>query len=335
MLMIRKQPPLVKFLDLTDALWYHPPQEVLRMKWFAPEIYPAFRCIGGRCQHSCCVGWQVCIDPQSAKRYRGEASPFGQRLRDGMVWNQDGPSFRMDEQGRCCFLNQDGLCDLILQLGPDSLCQICQDHPRFRNHWAGRTELGLGLCCEEAARLWLTHPKPMKLILLEDDGQPDDADARESAFLAQRAYLFAILQRRNIPMELRLRRILTVSGTVLAPASAWDSRLSQLERLDAAWTESLALLPFADGAPLPATPEWKRAWEQLTCYFLYRHLSGKDFRRGVAFAVQSTLLIRRLCQGQKARRGTVSFQQLLAFARQYSSEVEYSQENLTAMMKHA
>ena len=74
---------------------------------------------------------------------------------------------------RCPFLNSRGLCDMIIRYGEDMLCGICRDHPRFRNYWTDRTELGLGLVCEEAARLILSREKPMTLISLEDDGREE------------------------------------------------------------------------------------------------------------------------------------------------------------------
>ena len=66
---------------------------------------------------------------------------------------------------------------MILDYGEGSLCQICTDHPRFRNFWTDRIEVGLGLACEEAARIILFERTPMRLEVLEpgDDIQiPDD-----------------------------------------------------------------------------------------------------------------------------------------------------------------
>ena len=51
-----------------------------------------------------------------------------------------------------------------------ALCQICRDHPRFRNYYSSRVEMGLGLVCEEAARVILSWPSRLRLIRLEGDG---------------------------------------------------------------------------------------------------------------------------------------------------------------------
>ena len=37
------------------------------MKIIAPNYYPAFRCIADKCRHSCCIGWEIDIDPTPAR----------------------------------------------------------------------------------------------------------------------------------------------------------------------------------------------------------------------------------------------------------------------------
>ena len=69
----------------------------------------------------------------------------GKRLWENIDESGETACFRMAEGERCPFLNGDGLCDLILAEGPDILCQICTDHPRFRNFYADREEIGLGM----------------------------------------------------------------------------------------------------------------------------------------------------------------------------------------------
>lgn len=306
------------------------------MKWYAPDIYPRFACIGGRCRHSCCVGWQIEIDPESLARYQAVDGPFGDQLRQGI----DGGSFRMDAQGRCAFLNPDGLCRMILQLGEESLCHICADHPRFRNHFSHRTELGLGLCCEEAARLTVLHQPPARLLLLRDDGKADTPAAREKDFLARRDYLLALLQKRELPITDRLHRALALWGVKedqTTPAQ-WASRLAGLERLEDGWLKSLRLLARSPGgdAMLLHQPQWETAFEQLAVYFCYRHLSGAlqdgRYRQRLAFCAVSVRILRQMCMGRLRTQGQCSLAHLVEFSRQYSAEIEYSNDNLLAML---
>ena len=135
---------------------------------FVPDIYPLFRCIAGQCTHTCCQGWEIDIDPASLARYQAIQGPLGKKLRECISLDPE-PHFILLEEDRCPFLTTSNLCELILQEGAASLCQICADHPRFRNYWSDRIEMGLGLACEAAGRLILGSDHPLRLIPLEDD----------------------------------------------------------------------------------------------------------------------------------------------------------------------
>ena len=118
-------------------------------------IYPAtadaFRCIADACRHTCCKGWEIDIDPDPRAKYAAMTGEIGQRLRDAIADTPGGASFRLREDERCPMLNDSGLCDIITACGEGALCQICADHPRYRNEFSTFTEVGFGLCCEAAA----------------------------------------------------------------------------------------------------------------------------------------------------------------------------------------
>ena len=140
------------------------------MKLIAPDYYKDFRCIAGDCRHSCCIGWEIDVDPDKLVYYDTVTGPLGDRLKKSIDRTAQPPHFILGEHERCPFLNQEGLCDLIIGLGENSLCQICRDHPRYRSFFVGRTEIGVGLCCEAAAALILKKTEKTTLVTLEDDG---------------------------------------------------------------------------------------------------------------------------------------------------------------------
>ena len=75
----------------------------------------------------------------------------------------------------------------------DRLCQICRDHPRFRNFYSDRIEIGLGLCCEEVARITIKQNSPTQLILLSDDGEITEGNNDELEFFDKRNKIFSII----------------------------------------------------------------------------------------------------------------------------------------------
>ena len=173
------------------------------MKVFAPDYYAGFRCVAGACGHSCCVGWEIDVDPETMKRYQSMEGELGAKLKR-CIDPDPVPHFILSDQERCPFLTEENLCQIILRAGEDSLCQICADHPRFRNFWSDRIEIGLGLACEEAARLILTSPHPLRLVPLEDTEEPPEAPSEaESALLVYRDRLLASVSETGPAARLR------------------------------------------------------------------------------------------------------------------------------------
>ena len=298
------------------------------MKLIAPERYRDFHCIGGACRHSCCIGWEIDIDADSLKRFQSIPGALGKRLKENIQITEDGACFRLQgAEERCPFLNGDGLCDLILELGEDVLCQICTDHPRFRNFFSDRTEIGLGLCCEAAGRLLLGDQSPMRLMILTNDGVDEAMDAEEQELLDLRDERFLFVQDRSMPLEQRLDRLLPAASICWAD---WSAFLLTLERLDEHWAEQLNMLPNEPQKPL--SPALEVPMEQLMCYLLYRHLPGAledgDMQGRIRFAALMCQLVARLCR----LNGCTTLDELVELARLYSSEIEYSDENTCAIL---
>lgn len=201
-----------------------------------PEYYPRFRCIADRCRHNCCIGWEIDIDPDTYALYNTVDDDFGKRLQDGIVHGEQ-PCFRLCEGDRCVFLNERGLCDIILALGENALCDICTDHPRFRTYLGDDLRLGLGLCCEAACRLILDNP--VRFI----NADTGDTVAVDTA----------------VP---------SLSDT-RTPAE-WAAVYRSLERLDTAWDAYLDTLSLC----VAFTNRQDSIRERLTAYFMFRHANA-------------------------------------------------------------
>ncbi len=298
----------------------------------APCYYPAFRCIADRCRHSCCIGWEIGIDPESRETYRAMTDDFGARLNACIEDGEEGASFRLLPGDRCPLLNESGLCDLILQKGAGALCQICADHPRYRSFFSHMTEIGLGLCCEEAARIILSRTEKTLFITLEDDGKAQAPDEEEAALLALRAECIALVQDRGMPMKSRLERLLRRFALPETDAAAWVDFHRGLERLDPAW----------DGVLDGVSPAWAElphlttAFEQLAVYLLHRHLPGAiedgDAAGRIRFTVLAVRLLMAICHAHAKQHGECTLEDCAEYARMWSAEIEYDDENVNALL---
>ncbi|MBO7217364.1 MAG: flagellin lysine-N-methylase [Clostridia bacterium] len=285
------------------------------MQILVPDYYNSFRCIASRCRHNCCIGWEIDIDEDTLSLYDDIGGELGDRLKKG-IDRAETPHFILENE-RCPFLNRNGLCDIITELGDGALCDICADHPRYRNYFSDRLEMGLGLCCEEAARLILSKTDKTELL---------DIDTGEKAApYPERQKIINILQNRDLSFEERLGRLKTFSDKDYSPL------FFSLERLDREWEKYISLLKEPRSANLS---EFDTAFEQLAVYFVLRH-TAEDFENGLLFSLFSVYIIRKICSALKTKNGSLSFSQVAEICRLYSSEIEYSDENIEKIMVEA
>ena len=299
------------------------------MKTVMPDCCTSFACLAGACRHSCCLGWEIDIDEDALTRYRAVPGELGRRLRAAIDEAEGAAHFRLIPEERCPFLNQDGLCDLIIELGADSLCQICADHPRFVSEFSDRTEIGLGLCCEAAGRLILGWQEPLRLVTVDDDGADASPDEEEAALLTLRDGLIARMQDRSLAFAARLEDLARRCQYPERPWHDWRAFLLSLERLDDAWADTLAALPEA---PPPLPHRWDVPFEQLTVYLLLRHLPGALEDGDIAGRVRYCVLIASLLRALLAAQPSPELDDLVELCRLYSSEIEYSDENVGAIL---
>jgi lysine-N-methylase len=50
------------------------------MRYVYPDYYKKFQCVGGECIDTCCAGWQVDVDDNSACMYKAMPMPIGKKL---------------------------------------------------------------------------------------------------------------------------------------------------------------------------------------------------------------------------------------------------------------
>ena len=126
------------------------------MKLIVPSYFNLFRCIASECRDSCCVGWDIALDKRTEEKYKALNGALGRRVQKS-IYHSDGGAYIEMKDGRCPFLSECGLCDLICEYGEEILSDICREHPRFYTVLGDVAYGGVGLSCEAAARLILTE----------------------------------------------------------------------------------------------------------------------------------------------------------------------------------
>ena len=276
------------------------------------KIYPSFfydfRCKAENCTHSCCKNWEVDVDEASFLRYSELRGDFGERLRGLISTDENGVhSFRLREDGSCPLLRADGLCELILTLGEDALCDICYLHPRFYEEVGDAELAGLGLSCEASAELLLGAP--LRFTLEIQDGEETELGFGE------------LLKRLEIPFP---KELLTFeAGITEEDLRELKEALRDDDPISPDWNDKL------DGLTVPsvqkATPP---VYGDVYRYFLYRQLE-------------------RLSNGETSPRALASYAKLLtryALLRdlrendlprclaEVSEEVEYSTDRVETLL---
>lgn len=288
---------------------------VIMMLYVEPDFYGEFQCIADKCAHSCCLGWEIDIDGETAALYDVLPGELGEELRQKMCREPE-PHFCLTAEDRCPFLNEKGLCRLILSFGEDVLCDICREHPRFYNDFPERQEAGLGLCCEEATRLLLTGDGPLELVCDRDE----TGEGEEPELISLRGKLFAILSDSGLPMEERIRRCCRGMDVEPIPfdAAFWRDFFLGLERMDEDWTAAL-LTVGTNELPLPDDAKHTR----LLQYMLYRHFASAEDEAQAGLILQFCVLSLRLLWAMEQSGG-----ELRELVRLWSAEIEYSDENI-------
>ena len=301
------------------------------MQIIFPDYYKEFKCINKECNHNCCIGWEIDIDPNTASFYRNHDGVLKDKFRSCINWN-DEPSFKLSHSERCPFLNDDNLCEIIMNLGEDALCTICSEHPRFTNQLPNRNEIGLGLCCEAAGRLILGKKEPVKFI---NNGELDNYDD----IIYLRDKLIIILQNREKSIQSRIEDMLTACSCTM-PQKSFDEYIDfllSLERLDNKWDE--ILLYFKNNirnADFKAFDlhmmERETEYEQLLVYFIYRHFANAPeliyTSERALFAAFAYKILYSIGAVIFTKTKEFSFDSQVEIARMFSSEIEYSDENL-------
>lgn len=330
------------------------------MKNTYPTYYKKFACIADKCPDTCCAGWEIVVDGISAEKYNAVCGDFGDKLRRVLKTDEDGDRIFENINGRCPFLLENGLCEMYIRLGRESLCKTCENFPRHRVYFGARTETGISLSCPEAAEIILNDPASITFETEETSAPlvPSDFNAELYLLLMKaREKIFSIIQNRSRSVHERLIDVILLSdkldrlirkseyeeaeefirsfcenefeAVANAPRAkrAFSKYISdhlEAEALNGNWKSILSSAKLFSGT----YPE-EFEIEHLAVYFFFRYFITAaydgDLIGKVKFCIQAIIVIESLSSGCTDKQARIRLMQ------RYSKETEHSAFNMALL----
>ena len=142
-----------------------------------PRYFKEFKCIGGNCEDSCCIGWDIDIDKVTFKQYYKIQDKEMKRMFQKNVYNNDFCTscdvdygkVKLKADKRCPFLDEENYCIIYSKIGEEYLSNVCTSFPRIINKIDGYYEISLDVACPEAARIILLKEEGIKFKESEEN----------------------------------------------------------------------------------------------------------------------------------------------------------------------
>lgn len=283
------------------------------MKIYAPKYYKNFKCIADKCKHSCCVGWEIDIDQATLNKYLSFSNNYTDKIRSSISCI-DSPHFVLTSDNRCPHLNENGLCNIIINCGEDYICDICREHPRFYNFTNKGKEIGVGISCEAACELILNSDNFDEIIEIDFD---------EAELIK---YDFDAIQKRDTVFKILKDNSLSIDGKVEMLYDYFDTCLYEfdfqniLTKLEYLYDEHRNI--FSKAKIITWNESIDQELTRILAYYVYRYCSEAcdyfEFCTSLSFSVFCAGLISTI-----ANRDNI-----YDITRIVSEEIEYSQNNV-------
>ena len=224
---------------------------------------------------------------------------------------------------------------MITNLGMDSLCDICREHPRFYNVIGDRCEVGVGAACEAAAKLILDSDEYDMFINVGEYTDPCQEAEEPSVFLdpsgkgsprATRDEIYKILKDDSQTYEARLRRIYSEAGISPEKFSnkSWRSVINELEYLSEDTRSRFSVFSKS----IYRAKDTERAASRFLAYLIYRHTSSARTKTELKLSLGFAFFAERLFVSLIRSEGAEMRYEL---ARLISEEIEYSEDNVESI----
>lgn len=170
------------------------------------DYYKDFKCIADRCSFFCCKGWDISIDSDTYDRWNKDEEQSNYLCKNVKFIKEKKKKqayIKMTGQKICPFLNEIGLCNIVLNCGEDYLSTTCKTFPRLDNSYGSEHEHSLSFACPEVVDIINRRMDDIDFIM---EGNIDIIDTLPIE-LKIRERMISILQ--NKKYSLRIRLLLT------------------------------------------------------------------------------------------------------------------------------
>ncbi len=317
---------------------------VIEIKAFVPTYFDKFRCIGGLCPDTCCIGWEVDIDAQTAEKYSLINGKLGDKIRKHLIRDEDGCNiFALCDGDRCPFLNECNLCEIQLDSGEDALSKTCTLFPRFFDDFGKFREMGLGFGCPEAARIILEDNQPSALIEYEDcaDEEYDTDEDFLRVLLELRCEMLAVLENRELCFREKVNSVLGLAAGLQKEIDGeaffdepqnrdFDFCISILKDMEYISPERQAFVDKLKSIQMNENifELYHSDFEKLMKYYIFRYLLKAvydyDVLTKVKYGVFACIVTGRIYNYAESP----DFETRVKIMYSYSKEVEYSDVNM-------
>lgn len=151
---------------------YNEKKEKVRMYILKPSFYDKFTCIGDKCKMTCCGGWgiRIRLTPEKYQAYLAVDGFISECAKKAFAYNSDKGTYNVifDERKLCPFCDKEQLCEIVKQLGPDAIGEICATFPRIQATSGIMDELYLSLGCPWVVELLMETEDVLSFEVQED-----------------------------------------------------------------------------------------------------------------------------------------------------------------------
>lgn len=278
-----------------------------------PKFYKNFLCKADKCKHSCCKGWEIDIDEETAGKYLAMTGELGAEIRQNIGKNEDSYFFKLTEDERCPFLQKNGLCKIILNIGEENICEICTMHPRFFTMLDDVELCGVGLSCEKTCELLLGDEKDLVFYI---------EDTEEEVSFSEVLSVIGL----NLPNEMQEFSLAVNAENINKVLEI----MAKTEPIDENWSKELSIMQDMDNVELKAKEYLensdKNILNKIYQYILYRQLERLvdiDMEALINYAQYSILFI---------ILHTMISKELGESVRRWSEQIEYDTDNVDLIL---